>query len=345
MSTLSNPHDHFFRETFSRREVAVDFVRHYLPPEVVAQLDLAAMHIVKDSFVDPELREHFADLLYQTRLQDGQDAYVYVLFEHKSHPEPLVAFQLLCYLVRIWEQVLKQDESTHLPPIVPVVVYHGAETWRVAVHFRDLFVDRPALAEFIPDFRYQLCDLSDYGDEEIAGEVLLRVALLILKHIFDGEMRTRLPDILSLMDELAQARSGLEYLEIVLRYVAAAAPGLSTADLKEAVKEAFPQTGGALMATIAQTWIEQGIEQGFAQGIEQGVRQGVERGIERGVRRGVLQATREAVFDILEARFATVSPTVATIITTISDPLRLKRLRKRALTVASLAEFEQLLKV
>ena len=103
------------------------------------------------------------------------------------------------------------------------------------------------------------------------------------------------------------------------------------------------------MATIAQTWIEQGIEQGlaqgFAQGIEQGVRQGVERGIERGVRRGVLQATREAVFDILEARFATVSPIVVTIIATIDDPLRLKRLRKRALTVASLAEFEQLLKV
>ncbi|MBL7065759.1 MAG: Rpn family recombination-promoting nuclease/putative transposase [Anaerolineae bacterium] len=338
---MSNPHDHFFRETFSRREVAVDFVRHYLPPEVVAQLDLAALHVVKDSFVDPELREHFADLLYRTRLQDGQDAYVYVLFEHKSHPEPLVAFQLLRYLVRIWEQVLKQNELTHLPPIVPVIVYHGAEAWRIAVHFRGLFVDRPALAEFIPDFRYQLCDLSDYSDEEIAGKALLRVALLILKHIFDGELRTRLPDILSLMDELAQARSGLEYLEIVLRYVTAAAPGLSTADLKEAVEEAFPQVGGALMATIAQTWVEQGIAQGFAQGIEQGVKQGVERG----VRRGVLQEAREAVFDILEARFTTVSPIVVTIIATIDDPLRLKRLRKRALTVASLAEFEQLLKV
>ncbi len=95
------------------------------------------------------------------------------------------------------------------------------------------------------------------------------------------------------------------------------------------------------MATIAQTWVEQGIAQGFAQGIEQGVKQGVERG----VRRGVLQEAREAVFDILEARFTTVSPIVVTIIATIDDPLRLKRLRKRALTVASLAEFEQLLKV
>ena len=27
MLTVSNPHDHFFRETFSRRDVAVDFFR------------------------------------------------------------------------------------------------------------------------------------------------------------------------------------------------------------------------------------------------------------------------------------------------------------------------------
>jgi predicted transposase/invertase (TIGR01784 family) len=181
MPAMSNPHDHFFKEIFSRREVAADFVRRYLPPDIVAQLDLAGLHIVKDSFVDPNLREHFTDLLYQTRLQDGQDAYVYVLFEHKSHPEPLVAFQLLRYLVRIWEQVLKQGPVSHLPPIVPVVVYHGVETWRIDRRFRGLFVDRPALMEYIPDFRYQLCDLSDYSDEEIAGEVLLQVTLLVLK--------------------------------------------------------------------------------------------------------------------------------------------------------------------
>ncbi len=219
MPAMSNPHDHFFKETFSRRDVAADFIRRYLPPDIVAQLDLAGLHIVKDSFVDPDLREHFTDLLYQTCLQDGQDAYLYVLFEHKSHPEPLVAFQLLRYLVRIWEQVLKQGPVSHLPPIVPVVVYHGVETWRIDRRFRGLFVDRPVLMEYIPDFRYQLCDLSDYSDEEIAGEVLLQVALLILlilKHVFDGDLNVRLPDVLSLLRELAQARSGLEYLEALV---------------------------------------------------------------------------------------------------------------------------------
>jgi predicted transposase YdaD len=39
--SLTNPHDRFFKELFSRREVAQDFMSHYLPPELVALLDLS----------------------------------------------------------------------------------------------------------------------------------------------------------------------------------------------------------------------------------------------------------------------------------------------------------------
>ena len=41
------------------------------------------------------MQQHQADLLYQVRLHDGQIAYVYFLFEHKSYPDRLVALQLL----------------------------------------------------------------------------------------------------------------------------------------------------------------------------------------------------------------------------------------------------------
>jgi predicted transposase YdaD len=39
--SLTNPHDRFFKELFSRQEVAQDFMSHYLPPELVALLDLS----------------------------------------------------------------------------------------------------------------------------------------------------------------------------------------------------------------------------------------------------------------------------------------------------------------
>jgi len=38
-ASLNDPHDRFFRETFSRREVAEGFLRGYLPENVADGLD------------------------------------------------------------------------------------------------------------------------------------------------------------------------------------------------------------------------------------------------------------------------------------------------------------------
>ncbi|MCP4682856.1 MAG: Rpn family recombination-promoting nuclease/putative transposase [Desulfobacterales bacterium] len=124
MSEISSPHDRFFKETLSRQEAARDFLIHYLPEELVPLLDVDSLEIQKDSFVDKELREHFSDILYKVDLIDAGSTYVYILFEHKSFPEPMIALHLLRYMVKIWEQELKGGERS-FPPIIPVVVYHG----------------------------------------------------------------------------------------------------------------------------------------------------------------------------------------------------------------------------
>ncbi|HEX5083364.1 MAG TPA: Rpn family recombination-promoting nuclease/putative transposase [Blastocatellia bacterium] len=116
MSDLINPHDRFFKDLLSRQETAVDFLSNYLPSEIVAALDLTAPEMVKDSFIDEELRQHFSDLLYRVNLKRGGDALVYILFEHKSSPDEWVAFQLLRYEVRIWESE-RRNGAEKLPMI------------------------------------------------------------------------------------------------------------------------------------------------------------------------------------------------------------------------------------
>ena len=65
MSDLIHPHDHFFRDVFSRPDAAADFLRYYLPPVVAAVLDPDSLRIVKDSFLDADLNAHYSDILYQ----------------------------------------------------------------------------------------------------------------------------------------------------------------------------------------------------------------------------------------------------------------------------------------
>lgn len=112
---------------------------------------------------------------------------------------------------------------------------------------------------------YWLCDLSRYSDEEIKGAVILRVGLLLLKYIWQDDLLERLTEIEDLFRKLALQKTGLEYINTILRYIAGSTDKISQTELKTFVTEVF-QEGEALMPTIAEQWIEQGREQGLEQG-------------------------------------------------------------------------------
>ena len=269
MEEIANPHDKFFKESLSREDVARDFARHYLPSEVVSLLDIDSLEVSKDTFVDKSLGAYYSDLLYGFDLKGGGSAFVYLLFEHKSYSEPLVAFHLLRYMVRIWERWLQRGEGRPLPVIIPMVVYHGRGRWKIGLGFEDLFECGDVLRDKVPKFAYLLCDLTRFSDDEIKGMVRLRVALLLLKHIFSQDLPERLPGILGLLRSLASKRSGLEYLETVLSYVASGSDKITEEEIEESLKEALDESGGEIMPTLAEKWVEQGMQQGLQQGMQQ----------------------------------------------------------------------------
>ena len=197
MKKTSTPHDTFFKRSFSRIEVAAEFIRHYLPASVVGLLDLTRLTLEKDSFVDARLRRHFSDLLFRVGLKGGGEAYIFILLEHKSAPEEWVSLQLLRYLTQVWEQ-LRRDGSERLPLIIPVVCYHGAAPWRVSRRFRNLFAPIAVmrqLRQYLPDFTYYLCDLSQFDDAELVGGAGLPAILRLLKYILRRELKEQLPRI------------------------------------------------------------------------------------------------------------------------------------------------------
>ena len=167
---IINPHDKFFKEFFSKEQEAREFLSMYLPEDIKKIIDLSTLSISKDSFIEKELQEYFSDILYEVDLK-GQPAWIYLLFEHKSYPDVLVSFQLLRYMVKIWEQFLNQKQIYKgLHPIIPFVIYHGKAKWKISKQFADLFSPLdPILSVYIPDFTYILYDLSHLSDDQIKG--------------------------------------------------------------------------------------------------------------------------------------------------------------------------------
>ncbi|UCH96857.1 MAG: Rpn family recombination-promoting nuclease/putative transposase [Candidatus Aminicenantes bacterium] len=165
-------------------------------------------------------------------------------------------------MVRIWELYLKQNkEAKTLPVIIPMVIYHGPKKWEVDTRFTSFFNAPGYLEEYIPDFNYNLYDISHVPDEKIKGAVLLRVLFMTLKYVFTPELNYKLrEEIFPLFLELKDKKKGTEYLEVLLGYLTRSARSLPENELNEAVTQLFEE-GGDLMETIAEKWKKEGMEE------------------------------------------------------------------------------------
>ena len=104
---VSKPHDHLFRSVFGedKEPEAASLLQAYLPPAVSGELLWSSLKWQPASFIDDRLRDSESDLLYAIRGKgDGAAAWLYVLLEHQSTPDPWLRLRLLKYSIRIWER-------------------------------------------------------------------------------------------------------------------------------------------------------------------------------------------------------------------------------------------------
>ncbi len=321
MAEVSSPHDRFFKVVFSREEESRDFLSNYLPAEVVRQLDLSTLNVQKDSFIDTDLKASYSDLLYRVQLTSGEQAYVYTLLEHKSQPEPLIAFQLLRYMVRIWENCAKQETAKKLPVIIPLVLYHGLEAWSIRTNFHSLFETTNTLADYVPDFRYTLHSLNSYRDADLVGMASVRLALWVLKHIFDDNIHEQLPSVANLLHTLAKTRSGFEFLATTLRYMVVRTEPEHRQTVMTALKTALFQKGDDMKESISIYDLL--------------TADSFEKGIEKGIEKGALMILRESIQDITKTRFSHIPPIIGQFVVNCQDEHVLRFLLTQAAIVDS----------
>jgi predicted transposase/invertase (TIGR01784 family) len=169
---LVNPHDKFFKQMFSKKEVARDFFDNYLPEELLKIVDTESLEIRKDSFIGADYKDRFSDLIYEVNIRN-EEGYIYCLFEHKSYTDKLVSLQLLKYLTRIWDLHLKQNKGEKLPVILPIVIYHGQRKYNIKSNFNSLVKELPGTERFVPDFEFLFYNFSSHSKEQIVGSVQL----------------------------------------------------------------------------------------------------------------------------------------------------------------------------
>ena len=253
MSDINNVHDKFFKKNMSDKSTVRNMLQNYLPEQILNLINLDNMELEKDTMIEEELENVFSDLIYKVSL-NGNEAYLYFLFEHKSYPYRKIALQLLKYIRAIWDLKMKQGKKKKLPLIIPIVFYHGRVKWDIGLKLSDLLDDIPGeLREYVPDFKYLLYDFSPYSDQEIMGNIELRIFLQLLRYIFADMdlLKEKFEYIFGLFEELIDKATAMEYFETVIRYIMNAREGIDLKELARIASRVSSERGEAIM-TIAE---------------------------------------------------------------------------------------------
>jgi predicted transposase/invertase (TIGR01784 family) len=280
-SRVINPHDKLFRKTYSDLDNARSFLTNYLPGHVLGLVDLSTLEISKDSFIEKELADYYSDLLYRVTLKDGSAGFIYLLFEHKSFHDRYVHLQLLEYMVKIWRLHIRQHRKkpVTLPIVIPLLICHGRKEWPENTVRLTSLLSGPThdLAGYIPDFGFELYDLHRFSDDQIKGTIMSRAMLMLFKYIFKPELRHKLPEILSLLRTLMQKETGLQYLEVVIRYLASVLDEdeLSMNQIKEMAEQAISKETGEYIMTLAEKLHNEGRLEGKLEGLREAIELGI----------------------------------------------------------------------
>lgn len=211
----SNPHDAYFRHVLSRPADAAGEIRAALPEGIATRLDWDRLELQPGSFVSPELRSRYTDILYRTRLDD-HDAYIYILVEHQSRPDQFMALRMMDYLVKVWNHHLDtHHKPSTLPAVIPLVVHSNGtgRVWNTPTELADLIdldpAARAALDPYLPRLRFLLDDLAALDLRALRNRDLTPATrvMLILHKITPGNTRLGV-DLLALTDDLQAILDG-----------------------------------------------------------------------------------------------------------------------------------------
>ena len=217
-------------------------------------------------------------------------------------------------MFRLFDRYVREHkDAAGLPFVVPVVLYHGRSK-DVPESLRTLFGPKnDALLQYVPDFSYDMVNLTAAQDSSLRDRGLLQGALLLMKHVRDKDLLEHLPDLMDLLWRIQSADTGIEAIQLYIQYIAAGAINVDEDELLKILEN----KGGDVMLSLAQKLYDNGRQEGRQEGMEKGLEKGQ-------------QWLKDAIIDLLEVRYGEDGEALAPAIQALDlDTLQAVRLAAR----------------
>ena len=122
-----------------------------------------------------------------------------------------------------------------------------------------------AARPYVPSFSFVLRDLSQFSDDQLKGGAFFGLVELLFKHIWDADLLEQLPRWKAQFHAVCESPSGLEAIELLLRYIMVGAD-VPHDDLVQFADNHLGKDIKEVVMTLADRLREEGREQGREQG-------------------------------------------------------------------------------
>lgn len=169
--------------------------------------------------------------------------------------------QLNRYLLNYWADQLKAKQS--LQPIIPILIYHGRGKWKyrpMRAYFSEI---NDQLAQFLPDFRYFLINLTDDPQDRFSllTSNYAKLTAGLLKTIRQKQqLKQMLADLSDTITQLAEEAMGEQFIKTSLLYISQGG-GLTRIEITAIFTEISRKTDQIVMSAY-ESLIQEGLQQG-----------------------------------------------------------------------------------
>ena len=276
---MSSNDDAGYKLLFSSPELVRDLVMGFIPDDWLHGLDYDTLEKIPGSYVTDDFRHRADDVIWRVKVDDKW-VYLYILIEFQSTVDKFMAVRMMVYIGLLYQDLIRRGEvfnNKSLPPVLPIVLYHGEQKWTAATNIAELIPKVPGLvSNYLPQLKYLLIDENNYTKTDLNGLKNLVAAVIRFEHPANSEELIQLIDLLN--DWLENKPELRRIFAIWIRAVllrqskhTIVLPKINDLkELKMALAERFDE------------WAKEHEQKGLEKGLEKGIEKGMEKGIGKG---------------------------------------------------------------
>ncbi|MDR2116441.1 MAG: Rpn family recombination-promoting nuclease/putative transposase, partial [Planctomycetaceae bacterium] len=270
-------HDAFCKSKLTNLRKARKFLKYILKPEVLELIDLSRLQIDPETYVDEELKRLYVDVLYRIPLKNSNEIIVvFILIELKTENDKWTIFQIVKYIVRIWdrefqavesaakapdatEQAKQQFRDFLLPTIIPIIFHYGENKFTSPRELIELIRILKGMEEFTPNMKALLCDVTTIAPNSFPSDQELEVLFMTLQMVFSEDVADHLIAIFQKLQPTLHLKESQQEWYDAVYYATTSAKNFKRRDYIDLTKQIQKEGGIPMSVSLLDELIAEGI--------------------------------------------------------------------------------------